>query len=60
MNASRIRIIERPNMRKYGVIFEVEVNGVRLCRKDGSPRRFQTKEAAHRAAELHIATFPTA
>jgi len=48
----RIQIIERPNMRKYGVIFEAEINGIRLCRKDGSPRRFGTRAAAMKAAKL--------
>jgi hypothetical protein len=47
----KIRIIERPNMRKYGTIFEVEVDGIRLSRADGSPRRFNTREAARKAGE---------
>lgn len=46
-----IKVISRPNMRKYGTIYEVEVNGVRLCRKDGAPRRFSSKEAAKKAAD---------
>lgn len=48
---ARVRVIERPNMRKYGSIFEVEVNGVRLARKDGSPRRFGTHATAKKAGD---------
>lgn len=47
--AQQVKVIERPNMRKYGVIFEVEVGGVRLCRKDGSPRRFSSHASALKA-----------
>ncbi|MFG1187793.1 hypothetical protein [Xanthobacter aminoxidans] len=48
---SQIVVIPRPNMRKFGTIYEVEVRGLRLCRKDGSPRRFGTAGAAQTAGE---------
>jgi hypothetical protein len=48
----RVRVISRPNMKKYGTIYEAEVNGTRLLRADGYPRRFSTAEAAQKAGEL--------
>jgi hypothetical protein len=48
----RVRVISRPNMKKYGTIYEAEVNGTRLLRADGYPRRFATSEAAQKAGEL--------
>jgi hypothetical protein len=32
----------------------VRVDGVELCRKDGAPRKFDTKEAAQKAALVEI------
>lgn len=50
---SKIKVIPRPNMRKYGTIYEVEVDGVRLCRKDGAYRRFGSSDAALKAGQKH-------
>jgi ribosomal protein L23 len=52
---STVKIIPRPNMRKYGTIYEVEVGGVRLCRKDGAPRRFGSADAASKAGHKQMA-----
>lgn len=45
----RVKVYPRPNMKKYGTIYEVEVDGVRLCRADGAYRRFGSHEAAEKA-----------
>ena len=47
-----IQVIPRPNMRKYGTLFEIELDGKRLCRKDGTPRRNGSVETAKRAAKI--------
>uniref|UniRef100_UPI0037BF5CE1 hypothetical protein n=1 Tax=Devosia sp. TaxID=1871048 RepID=UPI0037BF5CE1 len=52
----RIEIIERANMRKFGTLFEVVVNGAKLMRADGSARRYASREAAQKAGEAAAMT----